>query len=563
MPGYQAGKGVQIMTEMMKKRQNFYEFLSLVFEKEITASFLEQIRRMNIPDEAGNRQMNDGYADLKRFLAAPIADPVEELAVDYAKVFLGAGEADSKAAYPYESVYTSPEGMVMQQAWTEVCALYAAKGLTLETTQADLKEDHVAIELKFMAFLCEHDVEEQKAFLEKHLLNWIPAFAKRVKDCSRQKFYPAAAELLCGFLEMDLEFLKEWEQSHTGEHSTFSYVVSREEMNQILSALKKRYKVCAPAFVKSRGGIGDKVRYREISSVEEIVTDRPSDFSAKEMYYPVMQTMIYFSDTECRESTLADEREMLLLLHPCDINAMKRLDTIFLENGGQADSYYKRLREKVRVVLLQCAGSYENCFCVSMGTNIAGDYEFAVHIRETGVDIQVKDPAFAHYFSGGALSDYEPEFVSRNEKTVKLPEIHGVEELKLASELPFWDQYDDECIGCGGCNTVCPTCSCFDTRDILYDETSLDGERRRVWSSCMLDTFTQTAGGGRARKTAGANMRFKTLHKTYDYRTRFNREENMCVGCGRCVKQCPKKISFIETINGFTEALAAAKEEVH
>ena len=28
------------------------------------------------------------------------------------------------------------------------------------------------------------------------------------------------------------------------------------------------------------------------------------------------------------------------------------------------------------------------------------------------------------------------------------------------------------CIACGGCNTVCPTCSCFDTVDVIYDETT-------------------------------------------------------------------------------------------
>ena len=56
----------------------------------------------------------------------------------------------------------------------------------------------------------------------------------------------------------------------------------------------------------------------------------------------------------------------------------------------------------------------------------------------------------------------------------------------------------------------------FDTVDVhLSGKGSRSGERRRVWSSCMLETFTQTAGGGRARKTPGANMRFKVLHQNF------------------------------------------------
>ena len=54
-------------------------------------------------------------------------------------------------------------------------------------------------------------------------------------------------------------------------------------------------------------------------------------------------------------------------------------------------------------------------------------------------------------------------------------------------------------------------------------------------------------------------MRFKSLHKMYDYGKRFNEGENMCVGCGRCVGRCSQDISFIETINTFHDELEKAK----
>ena len=217
-----------------------------------------------------------------------------------------------------------------------------------------------------------------------------------------------------------------------------------------------------------------------------------------------MQTMFYFTESEVFESKLADDKEFIILLHPCDINAMRRLDNIFINNGAGPDMYYSRLREKVHVALLECQDSAENCYCVSMGSNIAEDYEFALRISGDSVEVHVKNPELLPYFEGGKSSTFTPSFVMKNERKVSVPNIPDRETLKRASELKYWEKFNDSCISCGGCNTVCPTCSCFDTNDVIYSETSREGERRRVWSSCMLETFTQTAGGARARKTPGA-----------------------------------------------------------
>ena len=59
----------------------------------------------------------------------------------------------------------------------------------------------------------------------------------------------------------------------------------------------------------------------------------------------------------------------------------------------------------------------------------------------------------------------------------------------------IWDEYDTRCIGCGRCNFVCPTCSCFTMQDIFYKENENVGERRRVWASCQVDGYTDIAGG--------------------------------------------------------------------
>ena len=132
------------------------------------------------------------------------------------------------------------------------------------------------------------------------------------------------------------------------------YRVDFDKMNDILAAWSEAYHIFAPAWDQRK----KKVRYREIKTIDQIVLDRQSDFSPKEAYYPVSQTMFYFTDTDVTESELADDKGVLIFARPCDINGMARLDCIFMENGGHADYFYARLRKKVKVVMLECRESF-------------------------------------------------------------------------------------------------------------------------------------------------------------------------------------------------------------
>ena len=192
-----------------------------------------------------------------------------------------------------------------------------------------------------------------------------------------------------------------------------------------------------------------------------------------------------------------------------------------------------------------------------MGSNVTDDYSVALRVNDDGVFVEVKDEAFADIFGGEAACDFTPAFITENQRKVNVPKITDRAMVKDIHALDMWREFDDNCIGCGGCNTVCITCSCFDTTDIIYNETSRDGERRRVWSSCMLNDYSTVAGGHNVRAKAGDRMRFKAMHKLYDYNARFGKG-NMCVGCGRCDMRCPKDIHFSETI----DKLAAAVENL-
>ncbi len=333
------------------------------------------------------------------------------------------------------------------------------------------------------------------------------------------------------------------------------YELNLERADQLIQSLSDTYRVFAPKRLAKHGwkAGSDLVRYGEINSVGEIVHDQQSDFSPKDVIDPIVQTVLYFTADACVESE-ADKRPILLFARPCDIQGIRRLDKIFLENGGQPDIYYQRLRDKLRIVLMECREGWDTCFCVAMGANRTDQYDLAVRFEPDRLLFEVKSEDFRPLFEQDREIDFVPEFVQQNKTTVQVPSICR-DQVPVIRDLPMWEVYNDRCVSCGSCNTVCITCSCFDTTDVIYNETSRDGERRRVWASCMQEKFTTMAGGHGVRKTAGERMRFKTLHKIYDYRARFGGDEQMCIGCGRCDIRCPKDISFIETINTLNVSL--------
>ena len=92
-----------------------------------------------------------------------------------------------------------------------------------------------------------------------------------------------------------------------------------------------------------------------------------------QVFYPINQTLFHFTEHYFLESQ-ADEKDLLIFARSCDIHGIKRLDKIFLENGPQPDSYYKRLREMVHFILMECTDTgWASCAWCSLGTNETGE----------------------------------------------------------------------------------------------------------------------------------------------------------------------------------------------
>ncbi|WEM41445.1 anaerobic sulfite reductase subunit AsrA [Photobacterium sp. DA100] len=345
-----------------------------------------------------------------------------------------------------------------------------------------------------------------------------------------------------------------------------------DELDEALTHLRSQYRVLAPAYEHFGGRFAhtDNLIYQDIENAADIVWQEKSHFSPKETVLPITQTLFHFHGDEIIQPS-DNIKPILLFARSCDIHALERLDHMYLKNGNNRDWYYDRLRKKVKLVLLECQSSFDNCFCVSMGTNKTDNYAAAVRFDDNGVAISIKDPSLQAYFDLlGAENDFEPFFVTSNPVKVRTPDqvCDDPDRIRhILTHYPLWQSYDKRCIGCGRCTTSCPTCTCYSVFDISYNTEARIGERRRQQASCMTGNFTDMAGGHSFRDKTGERLRYRALHKVNDYKARQG-TDHMCIGCGRCDDRCPHYISFSNIINRMSDVVestinSAALEPQH
>jgi len=206
-------------------RTSFYLLLSRAFSREpnqkmlngvehVSAGLMDAWELMGLPSdpdvEASKALLKTFFSELRQ---RDLDGVIEQLARDYASLFLGVGP---KTVSLCESVYRSASGLLYQSSLFEVQQSYSETGMT-KSDQYHEPEDHIAVELSYMARLCELTQEAVKAgreqalnylrlqrlFLEDHLVRWIPLFSQQLIAASPPGFYRAMAHLLKGYIGID------------------------------------------------------------------------------------------------------------------------------------------------------------------------------------------------------------------------------------------------------------------------------------------------------------------------------------------------------------------------
>jgi TorA maturation chaperone TorD len=149
---------------------------------------------------------------------------IDSLSVDYTRLFIGPGMVEVS---PWESVYRNTDRALFQASTLEVRKAYVKQDL-IPSGYPNVADDHIGIELDFMAKLAERVVESNargnmpavrealaasKEFLDEHLLEWVPKFVDTFNDTPHGSFYGKVAELLLSFIKIDREILVEIEEA--------------------------------------------------------------------------------------------------------------------------------------------------------------------------------------------------------------------------------------------------------------------------------------------------------------------------------------------------------------
>ncbi len=224
------------------------------------------------------------------------------------------------------------------------------------------------------------------------------------------------------------------------------YVLSREGLDQVLQGLGTEYRLYAPVLKMGEGRFADTdvVRYDFVTSLDQIELSKKSDYAFKELLTPLSETLFFFTEGEVKVAD-KDVRDVIVLLRACDLHAVKRLDQMYLANGTEKDWFYQRIRDHVRFALIGCPSSFENCFCASMGTNVAPEgWVFSLEEADGGYRCAVADGTLAGLFAehADAEADVEPAHVVENDTKVRVPENVPTAIYKHQ----MWDEYTVRCL---------------------------------------------------------------------------------------------------------------------
>lgn len=324
--------------------------------------------------------------------------------------------------------------------------------------------------------------------------------------------------------------------------------LSISNSESLINELKKEYKIYGPKKVIKYNDFFEEevIAYDEINSISEINYKEKSEYPIKEIILTITKT-IYYEDGNLKINNLEDDKGIIIFARACDINAQLRQDNIYFKN--EEDEFYKNLRKKVKFICIECDKSFDNCFCVSMGSNKTNNYSMAIKFSENNLLFEVKDNEFFKYFIGSEEFDYKIRFIESNKFKVPNLNIKSDKEFEKLNNLKLWENFNEKCIDCGKCNFVCSVCSCFATIELKKNRKS--SEQIHVFYD--TEGFDAMMGGYNFMKSQSEKIKNKIFSKFYTYKNKFGMP--MCVGCGRCIDNCSEGISLVNIVNELSEEI--------
>ncbi len=331
-------------------------------------------------------------------------------------------------------------------------------------------------------------------------------------------------------------------------------VILKPKVKYWLDGLLLRYEVIAPA------DTGRMIEYIPIERGEDALLEFGlPPLPPKQYFFPKTDTLftmqIRRGAATVQPAPIEAAERVIFGILPFDAKALLIMDKQLLRPNA-IDPYYQARRQRTTLVGIGDSNPNTLNFSVSAGS---GPFD------EEGLDLLFYDMDKEFYVK--VITEKGKKLLDDN---FSLPEEHhrklSAEIKKKAEEkaqynlnmerwkryspleifqLPYWSEAYLPCIECGACTYVCPTTVYSRAVDVLEESS---GSRCRVWDSPYFERFAVTPENFNPRPTLKDRFRDWVLEKFLF----FPQESGFfnCVGCGRCILNCPTQIDFRKVVAG-------------
>jgi ferredoxin len=330
-------------------------------------------------------------------------------------------------------------------------------------------------------------------------------------------------------------------------------VIDKTELPALVNGFLVAHEVVGPV------DKGDHFQFAAITAADELALDYTlTPIPPKQYLLPPRETLFNYGPAQAEGIEVSYEAtpRVIFGVHACDINAINRLDTVFL-GDGYVDPYYRARRAATLIVGISCQ-PFAECLCGLWGTGeVHSGYDLFLYdlgevylvsmysveganILEATCQPRLATPAEILAFEIRAKA-FHDSFAGLPD-TAELPML-----MDVLHKDAIWDELGQRCLSCTACSVSCPTCYCFDLVDTASAEGS-GGQRERLWDSCTSPGFAVVAGGHNFRDSGRNRVRHRFYHKLLAFMAKYG--DMLCVGCGRCLRYCKADINPRTVIEG-------------
>ncbi len=309
--------------------------------------------------------------------------------------------------------------------------------------------------------------------------------------------------------------------------------IKKEAWHDFLASLLGEYVVYAP--IHNQTFLDYKLI--TIEDVPKICYNTPQPITPLKLFFlPVKENVTLLSNNTTPHLIIGSPA--------CDLQALDLLDEVYLQEPF-TDPFYQHKREHTILIGTDCHTTREHCHCTTYdGLPVPDKHaDILLSTLEDDVILEINSPKGKALIDRMNTNASVPDALTSQLATLRETVIHHLKtdnkdlpnyqktgELIQSSTDTIWEVYSKNCVSCGACATICPTCTCF----LLVDRPGF--EKIRQMDACQYPGFSRIAAGEDPLGPKAQRFKNRYLCKYVWKPEKFT--SIACTGCGRCIEAC-------------------------